>query len=69
MLLVACLEGFVIQVCVPYTIHVPSSFQGKEIEMNGKKKEEAKDKKRKIEMKKKEKKNRKVVHKVFGLGV
>ena len=59
-LLVACLGGFVIQVCVPHAIHMPFSFQRKEIEMNEKggspKKKDAK-------------KNRKVVNKVFGMSV
>ena len=36
-LLVVCLGGFAIQVCVPRAIHLPFSFQRKEIEMNEKK--------------------------------
>jgi len=58
-LLVACLGGLVIQVYVSHTIHMPFSFQRKEIEMNEKGGSKGKEKK----------KNRKVVNKVFGLGV
>lgn len=59
----ACLGGFVIQVCVPHAIHMPFSFQRKEIEMN--EKGGSKEKKRE----RKKEKNRKVVNKVFGMGV
>ena len=45
-LLVVCLGGFAIQVCVPCAIHLPFSFQRKEM---NEKKGGSKEKEKKIE--------------------